>query len=76
MGSEAKTLISVIAIIALTLTGVCAINTYNNSIKFEAMATMVAKGANPQSVACAFDGINQSNQQVCITIASVTGNEK
>jgi len=44
--------------------------TYASVNKTKAMVEMVSKGANPMSVHCAVDGINTSNQQVCVTLAS------
>lgn len=42
---------------------------YNNFNKQQAMVEMVSKGANPQAVACAVDGVQSMNQQVCTALA-------
>jgi len=44
--------------------------TYTVQNKQNAMTEMVSKGADPQAVACAVDGVNSMNQQVCTALAN------
>lgn len=65
-----RTTVAVSVCIALVFGGIIGGLTYVNTVKYQSMADMVAKGANPMAVHCALDGINQSNQAVCQTLAS------
>lgn len=55
-----------VVVIALSLIGGV---TYANINKYHAMQEMVSKGANPQAVACAVNGVDSMNQQVCTALA-------
>lgn len=68
-----KTFVAGCVCVTVVLLGITAGVTYANVNKQRAVADMVAKGADPQAVYCALDGVNASNQQVCVTLATKVG---
>lgn len=56
----------VVLIVSAIVIGV----SYTNTQKYQAMAEMVNKGANPQAVSCALEGVHSMNQQVCTSLAN------
>ena len=64
-----KTSVASVVCIVVLLLGVIGGITYAHVRKYAAMSEMVSKGANPQVVACAMDGVNSLNQQVCLSVS-------
>lgn len=67
-----KTVLSICIVIVIIITSLLGSVSYLYVVKYQTMADMVAKGADPQSVNCALGGVNQNNQQVCIALANKT----
>ena len=64
-----KTLVACAVCISFVLVSLMAVVSYTSQNNRKAMVEMVAKGADPQAVACAVDGVNNLNQQVCTSLA-------
>lgn len=65
-----RNLILLFAAICLLISILVGATTYNSKQKQRTMAEMVAAGADPQAAACAVDGVNSINQQICATLAN------
>jgi hypothetical protein len=64
-----KNLVIVVFLVCCSFVAIAALGISNSQSKQKTMAEMVSKGADPQAVACAVDGVNAMNQQVCTSLA-------
>lgn len=68
-----KTLVAGFVCMSVVVISLMVVLSYTIQNNRKAMVDMIAKGADPQAVACAVDGVNNMNQQVCNALAMNKG---